>query len=232
VTTGEDGANRAPGGFGMFVLVLLACDDGTGTQPFAGTKMSDYFAFEGARTNEYNNSDTSIDYKLIVEKKTQTTQVEGREVVTMEYTNGNTAEVFGSVQWSSVTSDAVLVHGYSLGTTGALVTFDPPVKITDDDDAMRIGDTVVTETTDSDGSSFTYTSTLVEGVATCPSTANDDFAQCVHMTVDDGDGDSASGPLFTGDFIFVASWGAVFQTLPGWETEWELTDMEYTSSED
>jgi hypothetical protein len=212
----------------MFVMMLLACDPG-GTQPFAGTKMSDYFAFEGARTNTYNNANTDIDYQLVVEKKAQTAQVEGREVVTMEYTNGNTAEVFGSVQWSSVTSDAVLVHGYSLGATGATITFDPPVMITDDDDAMRTGDSVETTTTDSEGTEWTFTSTLVEGVPTCPATANDDFTQCVHMTIDDGDGDPTTGPLFTGDFIFVASWGAVFQTIPGWETEWELSDMEYTA---
>ncbi len=216
----------------MFALLLLACDDTGGTQPFAGTKMSDYFAFEGARTNEYNNADTAIDYKLIVQKKTQTTQEGDREIVTMEYTNGNTADVFGSVLWSSITSDSVVVHGYSLGTTGATITFDPPVAITDDDDAMRVGESVETETTDSDGNSFTYVSTLVEGVATCPSTANDDFAQCVHMTIDDGDGDDAVGPLFTGDFVLVASWGPVFQTLPLWESEWELTDMEYTSTEE
>lgn len=215
----------------MLALLLLACEQ-TGTQPFAGTKMSDYFAFEGERTNEYNNEDTEVDYKLVVQKKSQTTQVDDREVATMEYTNGNTGEVFGSVQWSGITSEAVYVHGYTLGATGTLVTFDPPISITDDDDAMRVGDTVETETTDSDGNAHTYVSTLVEGVATCPATANDDFAQCVHMTIDDGDGDATSGPLFTGDFIFVASWGAVFQTIPGWDTEWELTNMEYNPSEE
>lgn len=213
----------------MLALLLIACEP-TGTQPFAGTKMSDYFVFDGERTNEYNNEDVAIDYKLVVQKKTQTTQVDDREVATMEYTNGNTGEVFGSVQWSVITSDSVLVHGYSLGATGELITFDPPVAITDGDDAMRIGDTVETETTDSAGNSFTYVSTLVEGVAECPSTANDDFTQCVHMTIDDGDGDANVGPLFTGDFILVAAWGAVYQTIPGWETEWELTDMDYSAT--
>jgi len=214
----------------MFALMLLACG-GEGTQDFAGTKMSDYFAFDGSRMNTYTNEDTDIDFQLIVEKKSQTELVDGRELITMEYRNGNDATVFGSVQWSSVSSESVLVHGYSLGPTGALLSFDPPVAITHDDDAMRTGDVMETSTTDSGGTPWAFTSTLVAGMGACPSTAGD-FLQCLRLTIDDGDGDDTVGALFTGDFIVTTGWGAVYQTIPVWESQWELTDMEHTSSED
>lgn len=216
----------------MVFLMILGCDSG-GTQPFSGTKMSDYFTFDGSRTYTYNNLDVeTIDWQLIVEKKATTSVVDEREVVTMEYLNGNTAELLGSVQWSSKASDAVLVHGYSLGATGALVEFDPPVAITDDDDAMRLDDVIEADATGSDGSSYHFTTTFVEALSECPSTAQDDFAKCVRLTIDEGDGDNMTGPLFTGDFTFVASWGAVFQTIPGWATAWELTDIEYVAEGD
>ncbi|GDX79323.1 hypothetical protein LBMAG42_11340 [Deltaproteobacteria bacterium] len=215
----------------MLLLLTIACETG-GTQPYAGTKMSDYFAFDGNRSMTYNNQDTTIDWQLRVEKKSQTSIVDGREVVTMEYTNAATNEVLGAVDWSSVTGDAVMVHGYSLGATGAAITFDPPVEITDSNDAMRQGDVVEFETTDSTGAAWAFTSTFVESVPDCPTTAQDDFKQCVRFTIDDGDGDAMTGPLFTGDITLVAAYGPVYMIIPGWETEWDLTQIDYTSSED
>lgn len=217
----------------MFLMVLMACDSG-GTQQFDGTKMSDYFAFDGAeRANTYNNADTTnVDWQLLVEKKPQTEQKDGREIVTMEYTNVATAELVGAVRWSSTASEAVLVHGYSIGVSGAMIEFDPPVEITDGDDAMRLGDVVETDTTDSEGQSWHFTSTFEESLSTCPCTAQDDFTKCVRFVIDDGDGDPMTGPLFTGDFTLVAAWGVVYQTIPGWEQEWELTDIDYTAEGD
>ncbi len=217
----------------MVFLVLIGCDTG-GMQQFDGVKMSDYFAFDGAvRANTYNNADTeAVDWQMLVEKKTPTTVEDGRELVTMEYINLNTSEVLGSVQWSSVASDDVRVHGHSIGATGEFITFDPPISVTDGDDAMRMGDEVVSETTDSAGTAWTFTSTFVESVSACPSTAQDDFIKCVRMTIDDGDGDAMAGPLFSGEFTLVAAWGVVYQTIPGWESEWELTDIDYTAEGD
>ena len=210
----------------MLTVLLLACGPQSTTQ-YAGTKMSDYFAYDGKRRLTYNNEDTTIDWQLIVEKEEQTTIADGREIITFDYSNGNTGELFGTVQYSSVASDSVFLHGYSSGPTGELITFETPVPLTDDDDAMRTGDTVETDAKDSTGASWHIASTYVEPVPECPSTAQDNFTQCVHMNVDDGDGDPLTGPLFTGDFTLVASYGAVYQTISGWATEWELTDIEY-----
>ena len=217
----------------MLLRAALACDPGTGTPVYAGTKMSDYFAFDGNRSMSFNNEDVeNITWKLRVDKKPQTTVVDGREVATMEYYNAATAELLGSVDWSSVTGDSVMVHGYSLGAMGAPVTFDPPIEITDGDDAMRLGDATVSESKDSNGTSVTYTSTLVESLSTCPTIPQDDFTQCVRMTIDDGDGDAQVGALFTGDVTLVAAYGPVYQTIPGWETQWELSEISYTSDEE
>ena len=216
----------------MLLLAALACDPGTGDPVYAGTKMSDYFAFDGNRSMSFNNEDTSIDWKLRVDKKPQTTVVDSREVVTMEYYDAATAGLLGSVDWSSVTGDSVKVHAYTLEATGTPVTFDPPIEITDGDDAMRLGDEVVSESTDSNGVSVTYTSTLVESLSTCPTIIQDDFTQCVRMTIDDGDGDAQVGALFTGDITLVAAYGPVYMTIPGWETEWQLSEISYTSDEE
>ncbi len=218
----------------MLILAMIACTDGTGgTQQFAGIKMSDYFAFDGTRKSVFNNEDTTgIAWQLVVEKKALTEVVDGREISTLEYIRFDTGDVLGSVSWSSVSSEAVKVHSYSLGTTGEKLTFDPPVEITDADDAMRSGDVIETDTTDSGGTSWHFTSTFVESVSECPSTAQDDFVKCVRFTIDDGDGDALAGPLFTGEFIFVAAWGTVYQTIPTWSTEWELTDIEYVAEGD
>lgn len=214
----------------MLTLFLLACDGG-GTQPYAGLKVSDYFGVDGQRHAVYNNEDTTITWQLNVEKKDQTNLVDGREVVTFEYTRGDTFEVLGSIQISVVPGDEVLAHGYSLGATGETLTFDPPVALTADDDAMLMGDEVVTETTDSGGTKWNFTSTLVEQVSECPTTFSKDFAKCAHFFIDDGDGDDLTGPLFTGDYTLVNAWGPAYMTIPGWETEWTLTRYEHEGEE-
>ncbi|MSQ00966.1 MAG: hypothetical protein EXR71_03610 [Myxococcales bacterium] len=218
----------------MLILAMIGCTDGAGgTQQFAGIKMSDYFSFDGSRKSVFNNEDTTaIPWKLLVEKKSVTEVVESREIATVEYIRLDTGEFLGSVSWSSLSSEAVQVHSYSIGATGEKLTFDPPVAITDGDDAMRSGDAVETDTTDSGGTSWHFTSTFIESVSECPATAQDDFVKCVRFTIDDGDGEALVGPLFTGEFIFVAAWGTVYQTIPTWDTEWELTDIEYVAEGD
>ncbi len=218
----------------MLILTLIACTDGGGgTGDYAGIKMSDYFAFDGSRKSVFNNEDTTgFAWQLLVEKQTMTEIKDGREVSTIEYIRLDNGELLGSVSWSSVSSEAVQVHSYSIGATGEKLTFDPPVDITDGDDAMRIGDIIETDTTDSGGTSWHFTSTFVESVSECPSTAQDDFVKCVRFAIDDGDGDAMAGPLFTGEFVFVAAWGTVYQTIPVAETEWELTDIEYIAEGD
>ena len=210
----------------MLTLFLFACT-GTGTQPYAGLKVSDYFGMDGQRLGIYNNDDTSITWQLNIEKKDQTSVVDGRELVTFEYSRSDTFEILGSAQYSVLAGKAVYVHGYSLGATGELLSFDPPVALTEDDDAMRTGDSVVTETTDSGGAAWTFTATYEEAVPECPTTFSNDFEKCARFVIDDGDGDDTTGPLFTGDYTLVNAWGPAYMTIPGWTTSWELTRYDY-----
>ena len=210
----------------MLTLFFLACTDG-GVQPYAGLKVSDYFGLDGERLGIYNNDDTTITWQLNIEKKNQTALVDGRELVTFEYSRSDTFEILGSAQYSVVPGEEVLVHAYSMGATGELLAFDPPVLLTESDDAMSNGDAVVTETKDSGGTSWTFTSTLVEQVPECPTTFSSDFEKCAHFTIDDGDGDDAVGPLFGGDYTLVNAWGPAYMQPPGWEQPWELTRYEY-----
>lgn len=215
----------------MFVLLALACE--TASQPpFAGTKMSDYFGFDGERSSTFNNDDTSITWQLVIEKKPQTESKDGREVVTMEYTNNATGEVLGSVQWSSVAGEDVQVHGYSLGATGLPISFDPPISITDADDAMRTGDVVESDTTDSNGTAWHFISTYTAPVPECPTTAEKSFVKCVEFTIDDGVNDPATSPLFVGVSTYVAAYGPVYLFPPGYDTQWGLSHVTYTASED
>ena len=215
----------------MLLLMSLACDSSP-PPAYGGTKMSDYFAFDGSRKATFNNDDTSITWQLVVEKKAQTTVVDGREIVTMEYSNNETAEVLGSVQWSTVTGDATWVHGYSLGAMGETITFDPPIAITDDDDAMRMGDVLETDTTDSNGVAQHYTSTFTGPETPCGVTANADFDHCVVFNITDGVDDPATSPLFVGTFTLVAAYNMEKISLPAYTQQWELTQIAYTSSED
>ncbi len=210
------------------IWVLLACQPATTN--YSGTAMSAYFPMDGSRIATFNNEDTEITWQLEVAKQLQTAQKDGREVVTFDYANAETGDLLGTVSWSSVKGDEVLVHAYSLGA-GASVTFDPPVMITEIDDAMSPGDVVESESTDSDGTKWTFTTTFVESYPECPTTYSDDFTKCAHFTISAGDVDPAAAPLFVGDHVLVATLGPAFITIPGWETEWELTSFTFESSE-
>jgi hypothetical protein len=214
----------------LFAL-LSACTGNTTNYP--GLKMSDYFKFDGDRVATYTNEDTSITWQLEVAKKAQTSIVDGREIVTFDYSRTDTFELLGSVSWSMVSGDEVLVHAYSIGAEAAL-DFDPAVAITDDSDAERTGDSVTTETTDSGGTAWTFVSTYVEMVPECGTIFLPQATQCAHMTIDDGDSLPTEGPLFSGDFVLVADWGPAYMTIPtaGAAGEWELVRYDYESTSD
>ena len=125
-------------------LALAAC---TGTAPaFRGTQMSDFMPLDGERQAEYINEDSdNVPWKLVVEKVEPTTMSDGVELVTMEWYRDDTGEVVGSVIWSSTPGDSVLIHGFAVGSDSPTM-FTTPVALTDDDDLMHTGDSVVTET--------------------------------------------------------------------------------------
>ncbi|MBM4393284.1 MAG: hypothetical protein FJ090_19335 [Deltaproteobacteria bacterium] len=211
------------------IMFLLACTGGGG-YAYSGVPMSDYFPLDGERTWVFNNEDTTITWQLRISKQLQTSQKDGREVVTLDYDNAETGELLGTVSWSVVKGDEVLVHDYSLGAE-ASVAFDPPVAITTTSDTMQVDEEVASDTKDSNGKSWTFTGTYVESYPECPTTYSDDFTKCAHFVVTTEDGGEGTTPLFVADMTLVSSLGPAFVTLPGWSTPWELSSFDFSAEE-
>ena len=206
----------------LLPLVLLGCQPAAPGYP--GTKMNEYFPFDGEREAEYINDDIeNVPWKLVIEKISPTELVDTAEVVEMEWTNFDTGDVLGSVRWSSDSSNSVQIHGYS-DAAGEYITFDTPIQVTDDSNYMRKGDSVVTET-----NGFTFTSTLV-GVESCPVIWTTDDWECEHILIDDGDGDDMAGPLFAGDYWLVTRYGPAWMKLTGDDQKWVLGHYDWDAA--
>ena len=205
-------------------LWLTAC---TGTTPtFDGTKMSDFFPQDGDRQAEYINEDsTNIAWKLVVEKIEPVEMIDEVEVVTWEWSRSDTGEVIGSVKWSSNSQDSIRIHGYEVTATGESVMFTTPIAIAPDDDDMLSGESVTTTT---DG--WTVTSTLV-GKEDCSVNWGMDWEDCVHIRLDDGDGDDMVGLPFAGDYHLVQRYGPAWMHLTGYAEKWNLADYDWSGAE-
>lgn len=210
----------------VVLYVLAACTGSTTT--YSGQSMSDFWPLDGSRAATYTNNDGTIPYKLAMEKVEPTHFVDDREIVTLEYSEDEGDTLLYSVSWSTYVGDAVYVHAYSVGT-GAQIEFDPPIPVTDDDDSMRTGDAVTAETTGSDGTSWTITSTYVEPIPECPTLYTDKWTDCIHVRIDDGDGDDAVGLPFAGDYTLVTGYGPAYMQLTGDADEWNLTQYTYVA---
>lgn len=203
----------------MLTLLLLACSGGAYTTQ--GTKVSDFFPFDGERNAVYLNDDESVDWELRVEKIDESV-VSGRTVVTMTYsqeTDTALTELY-AVKWSTLDGDSTLIHAYS-EAGGAFTEYDPPISVTSGSGWMRVGDAVSTET-----GGYSFTSTFVE-VVDCPVKMGLDWQDCSHFELDDGDGDPNAGPLFAGEYWQVTSYGTAWMLLTGYTDKWNLLDYDW-----
>ncbi len=202
----------------MITLALgfLAC---TGPQPgYDGTNMTNYFPIDGARESSFRNDDTSIEWTLAMKTVQPVETIDGRRVVTYELTNDDTGEVLGAVKWSA--SDDVLIHAWRSGTD-EWTEFDTPVVFAEE--SMNLDETVETTT---NGSTFTATR---HEIATCDVVYGDSFDNCIRVTLDDGDGDDAAGPIFAGEYWLAGTYGVARMTTTGWSQAWSLSDHEYSA---
>ncbi len=195
--------------------LVLAC---TGTGPiYNGVQTYEYFPIEGERTWRYAMEDDSAGYLLEVEKVDSRSE-NGTEVVTLEYRRSDTMDLLYSTTWSSDAAGGIRVYSYEM-QGGESVTYSPPVEFAEY--TMRPGDEVVTET-----GGMTFTSTYV-GVENCPNLWVSDVWECLHFSIDDGDGDDMVGAPFAGDWWIAGSWGpSIFQPT-GWTSPWVLTNAYY-----
>lgn len=208
----------------MMLALLVACQPST--TGYSGEQMAEFFPLDGHRNAVYTSEDTTVLTQLAMEKVEPTEVRDDRELVTLEYSDGETGDLDFAVQWSSVAGDAVYIHGFARGAD-ALVAFDPPVAVTDDDDRMRAGDAVTTSTTDSAGASYEITSTFTAAVPECPTIWTDKWTDCIEMQIDDG------GALlpFAGTYTLVTGYGPAYMKLSGDTANWNLTRYEYVAAE-
>jgi hypothetical protein len=205
------------------LLLAVGCTGGGSTYGYQGLKMSPYFPMDGERQAEYANEDVdNVPWKLEVEKVDETETSGSTEIVTWEQYRDDTAELVGAVKWSADSSDGIQIHAYAVGTDDFTV-FDPPIAVSDNSDYMNRGDSVVTET-----GGMTFTSTFVE-VVDCPVQWGLDWEDCVHMRIDDGDGDDTVGPIFAGDYWLVTRYGPAWMHTTGYDDKWNLAHYDWSN---
>jgi hypothetical protein len=203
----------------LLLPLAVAC---TGNAPtYQGLKMSDYFPTDGQRDAEYVNDDPdTVPFTLEVQKVEPTETVGTTEVVTFEWYNEDTGELMGAVKWGSSSQDSIQIFAYAVGTDD-YTTFDTPVQLTDDSNYMNRGESVVTET-----NGFTFTSTFSD-VQDCPTVWDASWSDCVHITLDDGDGDDMAGPIFVGEYWLVHRYGPAWMKLTGYADNWNLAHYDW-----
>jgi hypothetical protein len=188
-------------------------------------RPSSYFPDDGDRRSTYA-APSDADWRLVMEKEGIGTEGQ-RHTVTWSFTRDNDGARLGAVTLSTQGDAAVLMYGYEDGD-GNVRTFDPPIGVSDDDDAMREGDAVFTRTTDSDGTDWNVTVTLSSILADCPTTFNNDFKSCPVFTFES---DATPPPFWEGAWAMVATYGPARLALTGpppeLEAWWSLSDFDY-----
>lgn len=204
---------------------LGGCGGGTNPYRSGGFSTSDYMPLDGDRSWRYSQDDEAVDWQMVVEKVPQTTTVDITEIVTLEYSeyaNGSAGDLLYSIQWSSDSSDGVLIWGYTDEVSGESVSYDPPVTF--GRRQMVTGDSYTTTT---GGRDFTTTFEVVES---CPNNWRSDW-DCLKFVLDDGDGDDDAGPPFAGTWWMASSYGASRFIPTGYTDAWVLASATFEGGE-
>jgi len=213
---------RVLGSFAL-VVTLAACDSPI---TYSGYQMEQYFPFDGLRTWEYVSTDTSLPYKLVATLDPSFTTEQGGDIqvyrVSYEYVcvseDPCTPAWVRDVLWSSDGTYGTRIWGFD--TAGGTVSFDPSVQVTDGE--MVAGASVVTDT-----GGDTWTSTFV-GVETCPVIWTQEWGdRCVHLHLDDGDGDDDGGSWVAGHYWVITNYNVVGMELTDDTGQWQLSYATY-----
>ena len=201
-------------------MILLTACEGPKTG-YTGHSTHEYMALDGTRSWRYVNDGT--DYQLNVEKL-ESQMVGDTEVVTLEYAEFDPYLLLGSIQWSSDSSDGIMIHGYSVEGQDSL-TFDPPILVADYQ--MVPGEVSTTET---GGSIFLSTFDAVE---TCPNEWVDDDWECLKFTITTESG--VSTYPFVGTWWLANAWGPsrfIAENGPfSASSEWILSQAQWSGGE-
>jgi len=205
--------------FQVFALLApMGC--GGSTIDYAGHNTHEYFALDGQRSWKYRQEDSSIDWRLEV-SKIETVMVENFEIVTLEYSQLDPVLLLHEIQWSSDSSNGIVIHGYKV-EGGDSVEFSPPIVVATRQ--MMMGDIV--ETTTENG---VYASTLI-GVESCANDWVTDDWTCLRFSISDGV-DNETSPPFVGEWWLAADWGASRFRPAEYAEPWVLSEALWSAGE-
>mgnify|MGYP006064907045 CR=1 FL=1 len=199
-------------------LMLTACD--TDNYNYAGHNTYEYFPLDGERTWKYRQDDLSIEWRMEINKSV-TAQVGDYDIATFDYSVLDPAELLYSIDWSSDSTNGILIHGYSV-EGGDTVSFETPVAFAEY--RMIPGDVAETTT-----NGVTYSAELV-GVESCANDWVTDPWECLHFSISDGT-DGASSAPFVGDWWVAADWGTSRFQPAGYDTPWILSEALWAPTE-
>ncbi|MBN1337593.1 MAG: hypothetical protein JXB39_16690, partial [Deltaproteobacteria bacterium] len=128
----------------------------------------------------------------------------------------DTLTVLAQVDWSSDSSDGILLHALHVEEGDVFTTFDPPILIAEPQAKPEDVQTTVTG-----GYTFTATFDAIEGCGTlwAPDWEDED---CIVVTLADGDEDPVTNGYIVGTYWLVPSWGAALMELDGYPAQWTL----------
>jgi len=188
---------------------------------YAGYSTHEYFAMDGNRAWEYVSDNEDTTWKMQVDKLVPVEEADSKEIVTLEYSKQDPAEYLFSVKWSADSSDGIQIHAWDDGS--GWTDLDTAVNLSEYQ--MVPGDTV-----ESSGGGYDFTATFNQ-VVSCPNhwISEDNTWDCLHFTLDDGDGDPMSGPPMAGDWWLAKGWGASSFIPTGYDEAWVLSDGDWTA---
>ena len=203
----------------MFFLIF-ACGPGGSNTQYSGHNTHEYMPFDGVRSWQYQNDGAAFD--MLVEK-TNTTESDGFEIITLTYSNNSTGESLATIDWSSDSLNGILVHGYTLTNQGGM-EFEEPISVAD---YKMVPGEIVETTTDG----ITFTSTFVK-MESCPNNWIDEENtwDCLKFELTS---DSSSGSFpFTGEWWGANTWGVSRFITPdgtfGSSNTWVLSQATYS----
>lgn len=186
---------------------LAACT-GEPRYQYQGYQVYEHFPLDGDRNWKYSQDDKKVKWLLEVDKVQPSEVVGDHEIVTLDYSRGDTGDLLYSVKWSSDSSDGVLIHAFT-ETGGEDVTFDPPIVF--GGYQMASGDSVSTSTNEGD---YTATFVAIEG---CPNHWVSDW-DCIHISLE------GTGRAFEGEYWIAPRYGTSLFQPTGYEQNWNLLE--------
>lgn len=209
----------------LSIALLAGCPPAGNTLTFGGTNLVDYFPFDGARSWEFQNSDTSVTYRLEATLMLEeTTEKRQRTIYTISHTSDCATsdkscvdgEELRAIRWHSSSAEGVLIEGYRMD--GVDEEFESPIKVSYA--SGLVGEIVETEWADQ-----TWSSTFV-GYEACPVQVSSNWT-CAHFRVEqDGEGD---GYPVQGDYWALNTYNVVGFDLDGELGRWELRSQDCDS---